>query len=188
VGDVELPGIGSAGGFGGRREDPRRSTPSRTSPRRTTIYRYDIETGESPCSASPKVAFDPADYETKQVFYRARTARACRCSSRTARAEAGRNNPTILYGYGGFNISFTPSFSVSNLVWMENGRRVRGAESARRRRVRPRLARGRHEGQQAERLRRLHRRGRVADRQRLHQPEKLAIRGGSNGGLLVGAA
>ena len=96
-------------------------------------------------------------------------------------------NPTILYGYGGFDVSMTPSFASSRVVWLEHGGVLRDPEPARRRRVRRGLAQGGHAAREAERVRRLHRRRRDPRRAGLDVEGALAISGGSNGGLLVGA-
>jgi len=122
MGEGEFPGIGTASGFGGKRDHKETfySFTSYTTPR--TIYRYDMVTGKSTVFRQPKVDFDPNDYETKQVFYRSKdgTRIPMFITSKKGMKRDG-NNPTYLYGYGGFNIAITPSFSVSNLVWMEMG-------------------------------------------------------------------
>ncbi|MFQ5700332.1 MAG: prolyl oligopeptidase family protein [Acidobacteriota bacterium] len=120
--EVKLPGIGSAGGFNGKRSD--RETfftfTSYTTP--TTIYRYDAASGKSTVFRRPKVDFNPDDYETKQIFYHSKdgTRVPMFITSRKGLKRDGRN-PTYLYGYGGFNIPSTPRFSVANMVWMEMG-------------------------------------------------------------------
>ena len=169
VRDVKFPGIGTASGFGGKREDTETfySFTSFTTP--TTIYRYDIASGESTVFKKPKVAFDPSDYETTQVFYKSKdgTKVPMFISHKKGLKLDGRN-PTLLYGYGGFNIPLDALVQPGEPRLDGDGRRVRGAQPARRRRVRRGLAQGRHEAQEAERLRRLHRGGRVPDRAQDH--------------------
>ncbi len=188
VREVELPGIGSVGGFGGKREDTETfySFTSFTTP--TTIYRYNLVTGESSLFRQPQVDFDPAHYVTEQVFYASSdgTQVPMFISYRQGLERKGQN-PTILYGYGGFNVSLTPSFSPANLVWMEMG----GVYAI------PNLRGGGEYGEV------WHQAGTKLHKQNVfddfisaaewlveHQytsPSKLAISGGSNGGLLVGA-
>jgi prolyl oligopeptidase len=120
--EISLPGIGTAGGFGGKRAD--RETfyyfTSFTYP--TTIFRYDLRADESHVFRRPTVDFDPADFETEQVFYTSKDGtRVPMFLSYKKGLERDGHNPTYLYGYGGFNISLTPFFSVSTLVWMEMG-------------------------------------------------------------------
>lgn len=120
--ELSLPGIGDALGFGGRRKDKETfySFTSFTVP--TTIYRYDFVTGKSTVFRQPKVDFNPADYETKQVFYPSKDGtRVPMFIVRKKGIKLEGLNPTYLYGYGGFDIAMTPFFSVSNLVWMEMG-------------------------------------------------------------------
>ncbi|RMG12074.1 MAG: S9 family peptidase, partial [Cyanobacteria bacterium J055] len=122
VREVELPGIGSVGGFGGKRYDTETfySFTGFTAP--TTIYRYDLTTGESTIYRQPHVDFDPTQYETQQVFYTSKDGtRIPMFITHKTGLELNGKNPTYLYGYGGFNISLTPSFSVGQLVWMELG-------------------------------------------------------------------
>jgi prolyl oligopeptidase len=188
VREVELPGIGSAGGFGGKRQDTETfySFTSFTTP--TTIYRYDIRSGESTRFRQPQVAFNPADYETAQVFYTSKDGTRVPMFITAKRGlTRNGNHPTYLYGYGGFNISITPAFSPSNLIWMELG----GIFAV------PNLRGGGEYGES------WHQAGTKLNKQNVfddfiaaaewliqHQyttPQKLAIGGGSNGGLLVGA-
>lgn len=119
---LELPGIGSVSGFHGRADDRETfyawtsfNTPAR-------IYHLDLATGESRLFRAPQVDFDPGDYVTRQVFYQSRdgTRIPMFISHRRDLQPDGRH-PTLLYGYGGFNISLTPWFSVRNLAWMEMG-------------------------------------------------------------------
>jgi prolyl oligopeptidase len=86
------------------------------------IYRYDVPTGKSTVFRQPKVDFNPSDFETKQVFYQSKDGtRVPMFITHKRGLKLDGSNPTYLYGYGGFNISLTPAFSVSNLVWMEMG-------------------------------------------------------------------
>ncbi|MBD0268314.1 MAG: S9 family peptidase [Cyanobacteria bacterium Co-bin8] len=186
--DVELPGIGSAGGFDGRREDTETfySFTSFTVP--NTIYRYDMTTGESTLFRQPQVDFNPDHYTTSQVFYTSKDGtRVPMFITHKQGIELDGSNPTLLYGYGGFSISLTPSFSVSNLVWMEMG----GIYAM------PNLRGGGEYGED------WHLAGTKLNKQNVFDdfiaaaewlvenqytsPQKLAIAGGSNGGLLVGA-
>jgi prolyl oligopeptidase len=188
VRQVELPGIGSAGGFGGKRDDTETfySFTSFTTP--GTIYRYDMVTGKSQLFRSPQVDFNPADYETKQVFYYSKDGtKIPMFITHKKGMKLDGNNPTYLYGYGGFNVSLTPSFSISMLVWMEMG----GVYAV------PSLRGGGEYGEQ------WHQAGMKLNKQNVFddfmaagewliannytQKSKLAIAGGSNGGLLVGA-
>lgn len=188
VREVELPGLGSAGGFGGKRYDTETfySFTSYTTP--NTIYRYNMVTGESMLFRKPAIDFNPADYETKQVFYTSwdGTRIPMFITYRKGLSLDG-NNPTILYGYGGFNASLTPGFSPSNLVWMELG----GVYAI------PNLRGGGEYGEE------WHQAGMKQKKQTVFDDfiaaaewliangytssQKLAISGGSNGGLLVGA-
>jgi prolyl oligopeptidase len=120
--EVQLPGFGTVAGFGGKRKDKETfySFTSFTSP--PTIYRYDTETGESSTFRRPKLQFDPDQYETKQVFYKSKDGtRVPMFLSYKKGIQQNGENPTYLYGYGGFNIAITPQFSAANLVWMEMG-------------------------------------------------------------------
>ena len=185
---VSLPGIGSAGGFGGKRRDTETfyAFTSFTTP--TTIFHYDVRTGRSEVFREPKAKFNPAGYETKQVFYRSKdgTRVPMFITHRKGTRLNGRN-PTLLYGYGGFDISLTPSFSVGTLVWLEMG----GVFAE------PNLRGGGEYGKQ------WHEAGMKLNKQNVFDDfiaaaewliankytsrDKLAISGGSNGGLLVGA-
>ncbi len=123
VREVDFPGLGTAGGFNGKRKDKETfySFTSFTTP--PTVYRYDVESGKSTVFKQPKVAFNPADYETKQVFYASKDGTKIPMFlsyKKGTKLDTGKA-PTYLYGYGGFNIPVTPTFSPSNLVWMEMG-------------------------------------------------------------------
>ncbi|HSK79832.1 MAG TPA: prolyl oligopeptidase family serine peptidase [Thermoanaerobaculia bacterium] len=123
VREIELPGLGSIGGFSGRRTD--RETfylfTSYTNP--GTIYRYDLTTGRSTLFREPKIkGYDPALYETRQVFFESKDGtRVPMFVSHKKGLKLDGTNPVYLYGYGGFNSSLTPAFSVSQVVWMERG-------------------------------------------------------------------
>jgi prolyl oligopeptidase len=186
--DVDLPGIGSAGGFGGKRTD--RNTyyvfTSFTTP--GTIYHYDLETGQSTIFRQPDVDFDPNDYVTEQIFYNSKDGtRVPLFITRKIDVTPNADTPVYLYGYGGFNIAVTPGFSIGNVVWMEMGgifaqASLRGGGE---------YGKTWHEG------------GRKLKKQNVFDDfiaaaewlinnnytstRKLAIGGGSNGGLLVGA-
>ncbi len=122
VREVKLPGIGSAGSIGGKKEEKELyysftnyNTPS-------SIYKYNVETGESTQYWTPKIDFNSGDYESKQVFYFSKDGtKIPMIITYKKGTELNGKNPTILYGYGGFNISLTPSFSITNSVWLEQG-------------------------------------------------------------------
>lgn len=186
---VELPGIGSASGFGGRREDTETfySFSSFTTP--PTLYRYDLTTGESHLYRQPQIRFNAEDYVTTQVSYTSADGTPISMFLTHRRGlDLSGDHPTLLYGYGGFGISLTPSFSVGNLVWLELG----GVYAV------PNLRGGGEYGQS------WHQAGTRLNKQRVFddfiaaaqwlvaagytRPDRLAIMGGSNGGLLVAAA
>jgi prolyl oligopeptidase len=186
--DVELPGIGSAGGFGGRRKDQETFYSFTSFSFPTTTFRYDVASGRSTVFRQPKVDFKPDEYETKQVFYPSKdgTKIPMFITHRKGLKLDGQN-PTLLYGYGGFDIPETPRFSVSRVVWMEMGGVFAVAN-----------LRGGGEYGKA-----WHDAGRLKNKQNTFDDfiaaaewliandytstPKLAIQGGSNGGLLVGA-
>ena len=188
VREVELPGIGSAGGFGGKREDTETfyTFTGFTTP--ATIYRYDMVTGESKLFRQPQVDFNPDDYETKQVFYDSKDGTKIPLFITHKKGiKLDGSNPTYLYGYGGFNISLTPTFSVGNLVWMEMGGIFAVAN----------LRGGGEYGEAWHQAGMKHNKQNVFDdfiaaaqwliENKYTSTPKLAIAGGSNGGLLVGA-
>jgi prolyl oligopeptidase len=185
---VDLPGQGSASGFGGKLDDTETffTYTSFTAP--GTVYRHDLTTGRSEVFRQPQVAFTPDDYETRQVFYRSRDGtRVPMFITHRKGLLLNGQNPTYLYGYGGFDISLTPAFSVANLVWMELGGVF----------AQPNLRGGGEYGEA------WHQAGMKLKKQNVFDdfvaaaewlithnytsPRKLAIGGGSNGGLLVGA-
>jgi prolyl oligopeptidase len=120
--EVKLPTLGSASGFGGEKADKFvfYTFTSITFP--PTIYRYDIATGKSTLFRKPDVKFNPEDYTTEQVFYPSKDGTKIPMFI-TYKKDTPLNgkNPTILYGYGGFNISSTPSFSPTRITWLEQG-------------------------------------------------------------------
>lgn len=186
--DVELPGIGSAGGFNGKRNEIETfyAYTSFTTP--TTIYHYDIVTGKSTLFRQPDVDFNPEHYTVEQIFYNSKDGTKIPMFLVYQKGiKKNGNNLTYLYGYGGFNVSLTPVFSVANLVWMERG----GVYAV------PNLRGGGEYGET------WHQAGMKLNKQNVFNdfiaaaewlienqytsPQKLAIGGGSNGGLLVGA-
>jgi len=186
--NVDLPGIGTASGFGGKRKDKETfySFTSFISP--TTIYRYDPAAGKSTVFRQPKVDFDSTQFETTQVFYHSKDGtRIPMFLTYKKGIKLDGQNPTLLYAYGGFDISLTPTFSVPNLVWLEMGGIY----------AQPNLRGGGEYGEE------WHLAGTHAKKQNVFDDfiaaaewliankytstPKLAIRGGSNGGLLIGA-
>ena len=148
--DVELPGIGSAGGFGGEKDHTETfySFSSFATPPR--IYRLDLSNGESTMIREASVDFDPDEYEVTQVFYESKDGtRVPMFIAHKAGLELDGTNPTLLYGYGGFNISLTPGFSVTRLQWMEMGGVLAIPNLRGRWRIRTEMAQGRHQNQQA---------------------------------------
>jgi prolyl oligopeptidase len=122
VRNVDLPGIGTAGGFGGKRTDKETFYAFTSFVSSATVYRYDPVAGKSAIFRQPKVDFDPNVYETKQVFYNSKDGtRVPMFLTYKKGLKLDGQNPTLLYAYGGFDISLTPFFSVPNLVWLEMG-------------------------------------------------------------------
>ncbi len=119
---IELPGLGTAGGFGGKMEEMETYYTYTSYVYPSTIFKYDINTGKSELYKASGVKFDPKEYESKQLFYSSKDgARIPMIITYKKGIKQTGKNPLMLYGYGGFNISLTPAFSVSNLVFMENG-------------------------------------------------------------------
>ena len=186
--DIALPGIGSAGGFPGKRSDAETfySFAGYTVP--GTIYHCNLATGADSVFRAPRVDFNPADYETKQVFYTSKDGtRVPMFITHRKGIRLDGKNPTLLYGYGGFGISLTPGFSVAALVWMEMGGVYAVAN----------LRGGGEYGEDWHQAgMKLHKQTVFDDfisaaewlvANRYTSPKRLAIMGGSNGGLLVGA-
>lgn len=189
VREVELPGIGTASGFGGRPSDTETFYTFTSFAVPTSVYRYDMVTGESELLRASDADVDPDAYETLQVFITSNDGtRVPMFITSRKDIELDGDNPTLLYGYGGFNISMTPGFSISRIGWMEMGGVLAVAN----------LRGGGEYGED------WHRAGTKLQKQNVFddfiaaaewlveagytRPEKLAIQGGSNGGLLVGAA
>ena len=186
--EINLPAIGSAYGFNAKEDDKNLyySFSSYTYP--STIFNYNIETGESKLYRQPEIDFTPMDYNTEQVFYKSKDGTIVPMFITFKKGvERNGTNPTILYGYGGFNISQTPGFNPTNIAWLENGgiyavANIRGG---------------------GEYGKKWHKAGTQMNKQNVFDDfiaaaeylisekytssDYLAIRGGSNGGLLVGA-
>lgn len=188
VGEVALPGLGTLAGFGGEKTDNTvfYGFTSFTYP--TTIFTYDVAKGSSEPFFEPAIDFDTKDYETKQVFYESKDkTKIPMFIVHKKGLKMNGNNPTLLYGYGGFNVSLTPGFSVSRLMFLENG----GVYC---------MANLRGGGEYGETW---HESGTKLKKQNVFDDfiaaaeyliaekytssDKLAIQGGSNGGLLIGA-
>lgn len=186
---VELPGLGTVRGFDGEFEDTEAFYSFTGTLVPTTIYRYDVASGTSQVYRRPAVDFDASRYETHQVFYKSKDGftRVPMFITHRKGIVLDGSNPTYLYGYGGFNISLTPSFSVTNLVWLEMG----GVLAI------PNLRGGGEYGEAWHEAGTKLKKQNVFDdfsaaarwliRNGYTTPERLAIGGGSNGGLLVGA-
>ncbi|QWX83504.1 S9 family peptidase [Cellulophaga sp. HaHaR_3_176] len=186
--EVQLPGIGSASGFGGKKEDKEfyfsftnYNTPG-------SSFKYNVETGKYEQYWKPNIDFNPADFESKQVFYTSKDdTKVPMIITYKKGIELNGKNPTILYGYGGFNVSLTPSFSIANAIWMEQG----GVYAV------PNLRGGGEYGKKWHDAGTKTQKQNVFDdfiaaaeyliKENYTSSDYLAIRGGSNGGLLVGA-
>jgi prolyl oligopeptidase len=186
--EIELPGLGTATGFSGKKDDTtlyysfaNYNTPS-------SIFSFNPQTGKATLHWSPKIDFNSGDYESKQVFYTSKDGTKVPMMITYKKGmELNGKNPTILYGYGGFNVSLTPAFSIPNAIWMEQG----GILAI------PNLRGGGEYG------RKWHDAGTQLQKQNVFDDfiaaaeylinnkytssDYLALRGGSNGGLLVGA-
>ncbi len=189
VRDVAFEGLGTASGFGGDSESTETFYSFASFATPPSIYRYDLATGESTLLRRANVDLNPDDFEVRQVFYTSKDGtRVPMFIGHRKGLTLDGSNPTLLYGYGGFNIPLTPSFSVSRAAWMEMG----GVFA---------MANLRGGGEYGEAW---HAAGTKLNKQNVFDdfiaaaeyliaegyasPEKLAIQGGSNGGLLVGAA
>ena len=187
--EIKLPGLGSAGGFSGKKEEKEIYYGFSNYINPNTIYKYDVISGESELYQRPKINFNPDLYESKQVFYTSKDGtKVPMMITYKKGTQFNGKNPTILYGYGGFNISLTPSFSVVTATWLENG----GIYAVANLRGGGEYGQKWHDGG-----RQLNKKNVfndfIAAAEYLHQngytsPQYTAISGGSNGGLLVGAA
>ena len=186
--EVKLPGVGSAGGFGTKKEEKELYYSFTNYITPGSIYKYDIASGNSELFIKPEIDFNPENYESHQVFYNSKDGtKIPMIITHKKGLKMDGQNPTILYGYGGFNISLMPSFSIANAVWMEQG----GIYAV------PNLRGGGEYGKK------WHNAGTKMQKQNVFDDfiaaaeyliennytsnDYLAVRGGSNGGLLVGA-
>ena len=188
VRDVQLPGVGTAGGFGGKEKETTLYFSFTNYVTPGTTYKYDPITGKSEVYQKPKVDFDSENYESKQVFYTSKDGtKIPMIITYKKGTQLNGKNPTILYGYGGFNISLTPTFSISNAVWLENGGVYAVAN----------LRGGGEYGKKWHDAGTQLKKQNVFDdfiaaaeyliQEKYTSSDYLAIKGGSNGGLLVGA-
>ncbi|MGI4823715.1 MAG: prolyl oligopeptidase family serine peptidase [Janthinobacterium lividum] len=186
--EVTLPAIGTAGGFGGRRTDKALYYAFTSFTYPTTIYKYDPATNQSTVFKAPKVDVNPDNYLTTQVFYTSKDGtKIPMFITHKKGIKLNGKNPTYLYAYGGFNVSLTPGFSAARMLWLENG----GVLAI------PNLRGGGEYGEA------WHKAGMTPNKQNVFDDfiaaaeylevlnyttkDYLAIAGGSNGGLLVGA-
>ena len=188
VREIKLPGVGTANGFGAKKEEKELYYSFTNYVTAGNSYKYDIQKGTSELFRKSKIDFNSDDYESKQVFYNSKDGtKVPMIITHKKGIELNGKNPTILYGYGGFNVSLRPSFSIANAVWMEQG----GIYAV------PNLRGGGEYGKE------WHDAGTQLKKQNVFDDfiaaaeyliankytssDYLAIRGGSNGGLLVGA-
>ncbi len=188
VREVKLPGVGSASGFGTKKENKELYFSFSNYKTPSSSYKYNITTGAYELYWQPQIDFNPEDYESKQVFYSSKDdTKVPMIITYKKGTPLNGKNPTILYGYGGFNVSLTPSFSIVNAVWMEQG----GIYAV------PNLRGGGEYGKKWHDAGTKLKKQNVFDdfiaaaeyliENRYTSSDYLAIRGGSNGGLLVGA-
>ena len=186
--EVELPGIGTASGFGGKEKETTLYFSFTNYVTPNTIYTFDVQTGKSEMYQQPKIDFKSDNYVSKQVFYTSKDGtRIPMIITFKKGTPMNGKNPTILYGYGGFNISLTPSFSISNAVWLENG----GIYAVANLRGGGEYGKVWHDaGTQLKKQNVFDDFIAAAEfliRENFTSSDYLAIKGGSNGGLLVGA-
>lgn len=186
--DLELPALGTAGGMGGKRREKELFYTFTSFLYPPTIFRYDIETGQSAVFRKSEAKFDSSPYETYQVWYHSKDGtRVPMFITHRKGLKRDGSNPLYLYGYGGFNASLTPYFSISTTVWLEHG----GVLAV------PNLRGGGEFGEEWHKAGTQERKQNVFDdfiaaaEYLIHEgytnPHRLAIAGGSNGGLLIGA-
>ncbi|AVA15962.1 S9 family peptidase [Sphingopyxis sp. MG] len=188
VANINLAAIGSAAGFGGKPGDPETFYAFSSFAQPTTIYRLDTVSGKTDVFAAPKLTFDPKQFAVEQRFYKSKDGTEVPMFVIQKKGiDRSQGSPTLLYGYGGFNVSLTPAFSPTRLAWVDKGGVLAIAN-----------LRGGGEYGKA-----WHDAGRLANKQNVFDDfiaageyliaegiagqGKLAIEGGSNGGLLVGA-
>jgi prolyl oligopeptidase len=187
-GELPLPGIGTVNEIRGRQGDDEMFYSFTSFLYPTTVYRYDLKTRRNEVYRAPKVAFDPSKYETRQVFFTSKDGtRVPMFITAKKGLQLDGNNPTLLYAYGGFNISSTPSFSSANAAWLEMG----GIYALANLRGGGEYGKEWHEGGMLAKKQNVFDDFIAASQylisQKYTSTPKLAIRGGSNGGLLVGA-
>ncbi len=186
--EVKLPGVGSAGGFGTKKEEKELYYSFTNYVTPGSIYKYDIASGDSELFIKPEIDFNPENFESHQVFYTSKDGtKIPMIITHKKGLKMDGKNPTILYGYGGFNISLTPGFSIANAVWMEQG----GVYAV------PNLRGGGEYGKKWHDAGTQMKKQNVFDdfiaaaeyliKNNYTSSDYLAVRGGSNGGLLVGA-
>ena len=188
VREVKLPSIGSAGGFGAKKEETELYYSFTNYVTPGSIYKYNIQKGTSELFRKPNIDFNSEDYESAQVFYTSKDGtKIPMIITHKKGLKLNGKNPTILYGYGGFNISLTPNFSITNAVWMEQGGIYAVAN----------LRGGGEYGKEWHDAGTQLKKQNVFDdfiaaaeyliKKQYTSSDYLAIKGGSNGGLLVGA-
>jgi len=188
LGEVKLPALGNAGGFGGEKTDQFTFYSFSSFNYPATIFKYEIATGKTEVFQKPALAFDPAAYTVEQVFYPSKdqTKIPMFIVYKKGLNKNGKN-PTILYGYGGFNISTTPAFSAALIPWLEQGGVYAVAN------IRGGAEYGEKWHQAGMKLKKQNvfddfiAAGEFLNKNKYCSKDYLAIRGGSNGGLLVGA-
>ena len=187
--EITLPTIGTVAGISGRMQDKEMFYTFTSFTYPNTIFKYDLTAHSQEIFRKPEVDFNPEDFETKQVFFSSKDGtKIPMFVSHKKGIKLDGNNPTLLYGYGGFNVNILPSFSISNLVMMEKGGIYAVAT----------LRGGGEYGEDCHKAGMMDKKQNVFDdfigaaeyliAQKYTSSEKLAIHGGSNGGLLVGAA
>ena len=188
VREIELPALGTAGGFAGKRDEKILfyTFTSFTYPQ--TIYKFDPATGASEVFRASEAKFDPSVYETKQVFYASKDGtRVPMFIVHKKGLKLDGQNPPFLYAYGGFNISMQPAFSVANVILLENGGVYAWPTSGAARKVRRDLAQGGMLAKKQNVFDDFIAAAEYLIREKYTSTPRLAIAGGSNGGLLVGA-
>ncbi len=186
--DVKLPALGTVGGFGGKKDENETFYIFTSFTYPPTIYKYDVKKNKSELFRKSAVSFDPASYETKEVFYKSKDGTKVPMFIVYKKGlKLDGNNPTLLYAYGGFNIAILPSFSVARIPLLENGFVYASAC----------LRGGSEYGEAWHKAGMLDKKQNVFDdfisaaeyliKNKYTNPNKLAVQGASNGGLLIGA-